>query len=54
MMGSIMRCSFPGTEGATRHARTVAIKDKKMGSIPTSIDLVNIMSSFLLHYSISP
>ena len=31
----------------------VAIKDKKMEYIPTLIDLVYIMSSFLLHYSVS-
>ena len=30
----------------------VAIKDNKMGSIPTLIDLVYVMSSFLLHYSV--
>ena len=34
-MGSILRCSFPVTEGAARHACIVAIKDNKMGSIPT-------------------
>ena len=36
------------------HVCIVAIKDNKMGSIPTWIDLVYIMSSFLLHYSVSP
>ena len=38
----------------TWHAYIVSIKDKTMGSIPTWIDLVYIMSSFLRHYSISP
>ena len=38
----------------TWHACIVAIKDNKMGSIPTWIDLVYIMSSFLLHHSVSP
>ena len=52
VMGSILRCSFPATEGAARHACIVAIKDNKMGAIPTLIDLVYIMSLFLLHYSI--
>ena len=32
-MGSIVRCSFPVTEGAARHACIVAIKDNKMGAI---------------------
>ena len=36
------------------HVCIVAIKDNKMGSIPSWTDLVYIMSSFLLHYSIFP
>ena len=51
-MGSILRCPLPVIEGAARHACIVALKDNKMGSIPTWIDLVYIMSSFLLHYSV--
>ena len=54
VMASILRCPFPVTEGAARHACIVAIKNKKMGSIPTWMDLVYIMSSFLLHYSVFP
>ena len=30
-MGSIVRCSFPVTKGAARHACIIAIKDNKMG-----------------------
>ena len=52
-MGSVVRCSLPVTEGASRHVLTVVIKDNKMGYIPTRIDLVYIMSLFLLHYSVS-
>ena len=34
-VGSILRCPHPVTEGVEMHACIVAIKDKKMGSIPT-------------------
>ena len=51
-MGSILRCPHPVTEGIERHMCIIAMKDKKMGSIPTLIDLVYVMSSFLLHYSV--
>ena len=33
--GFDLACPFPVTEGAARHACIVAIKDNKMGSIPT-------------------
>ena len=55
-MGSILRCSFPVTEGAARHACVVAIKGSKMGFIHEEITcgfyFVYIMSSFLRHYSV--
>ena len=35
VMGSIVLCSFPVTEGAARHVLIVAIKDNKIGSVPT-------------------
>ena len=35
VMGSILRCPHRVIEGVARHACIVAIKDKKMGSIPT-------------------
>ena len=38
----------------TWHTCIIAIKNKKMESIPTWIDLVYIMLSFLLHYSVFP
>ena len=44
VMGLVMRCSFPATEGAARHVLIITIKDNKMGYIPTWIDLVYIMS----------
>ena len=34
-MGSVVRFSFSVTEGAARHILIVAIKDNKVGSIPT-------------------
>ena len=35
MMGSILRCPLPVAEGVEMDTGIVAIKDNKMGSIPT-------------------
>ena len=55
MMGSILRCSFPVTKGAARHACIIAIKDNKMGAIPMNRSRLHhvIVLIALLRFSVN-
>ena len=50
--GFDLAVSSPSDRRGSEARCIIAIKDNKMGSIPTWIDLVYIISSFLLHYSV--
>ena len=47
-MGSIVRCSFPVTEGAARHVLIIAIKDNKDGVCIILLEFVPLHHDILL------